>query len=141
MEFSLKSETFFPLRPWGVYTTSCLCHSFSMELLLGYKPLIIMQNHYLSYNRKLLGLYHQTAFSQSLPLFKEQCSHQHAFMVISLLVPQYINMNWDSHTIMILFLNKIVFHLIMQLIIFRPKNKLWAFSAKARGKPMVFQLF
>ena len=41
----------------------------------------------------------------------------------------------------ILFLDKIIFHLIMQLIIIRPKNKIPALPAKAGEKPMVFQLF
>ena len=40
----------------------------------------------------------------------------------------------------ILLLDKIIFHLILLLIIIRPKNKIPAFPANAREKPMVFQL-
>ena len=40
---------------------------------------------------------------------------------------------------LVLFLDKIIFHLIMLLIITRPKNKIPAFPAKAGEKPMVFQ--
>jgi len=37
--------------------------------------------------------------------------------------------------------DKIICHLIMPLIIIRPKSKIPAFPAKAEEKPMVFQLF
>ena len=48
---------------------------------------------------------------------------------------------WTISVSLMLFLDKIIFHLIISLIIVRPKDNIPAFPAKAEEKAMVFQLF